>query len=151
MANIALVGNYSLGMYRFRKELILALRDAGHRVTVIVPDEEYAEELRAMGVSLLLSPMDRRGTDLRRDMALVRWYRAAFREIAPDLVVTYTIKPNIYGGYVCRRLKVPYVANTTAELVTDSVNIRNLLVKQISSFVFVKHLIFHAEFMIWVL
>ena len=113
MANIALVGNYSLGMYRFRKELILALRDAGHRVTVIVPDEEYAEELRAMGVSLLLSPMDRRGTDPRRDMALVRWYKAAFREIAPDLVVTYTIKPNVYAGMVCRSRKIPYAANVT--------------------------------------
>ena len=31
----------------------------------------------------------------------------------PDLVITYTIKPNIYGGSVCRLLSVPYVVNIT--------------------------------------
>lgn len=28
-------------------------------------------------------------------------------------MITYTIKPNIYGGLVCRLLKIPYAANIT--------------------------------------
>lgn len=35
------------------------------------------------------------------------------KRLRPDLVITYTIKPNIYGGVVCSLLKVPYAVNIT--------------------------------------
>ena len=35
------------------------------------------------------------------------------KKIQPDLVITYTIKPNVYGGFACRILKIPYAVNIT--------------------------------------
>mgnify|MGYP002559486743 CR=1 FL=1 len=29
----------------------------------------------------------------------------------PDLVITYSIKPNIYAGYLCGKMKIPFLAN----------------------------------------
>ena len=27
------------------------------------------------------------------------------------MVITYSIKPNVYAGYACRKLKIPYCVN----------------------------------------
>ena len=113
MPHILLAGNYSLGMYRFRGDLISALLAAGHRVTVLLPDEEYADEIKSLGASLVLTPMDRRGMNPFRDLSLFRFYKKSFRELRPDAVVTYTVKPNIYAGRAAARLGIPFAANIT--------------------------------------
>ena len=113
MAHILFVGNYSLGMYRFRGDLISALLAAGHRVTVLLPDEEYAGEIKSLGASLVLTPMDRRGMNPFRDLSLFGFYKKLFRELRPDAVVTYTIKPNIYAGRAAAQLGIPFAANIT--------------------------------------
>ena len=51
--------------------------------------------------------------DPAKDITLMHTYRSIIRQEKPDLVITYTIKPNIYGGTVCRELKVPYAVNIT--------------------------------------
>ncbi|MBP5173814.1 MAG: glycosyltransferase family 4 protein [Clostridia bacterium] len=113
MPHILLAGNYSLGMYRFRGDLISALLAAGHGVTVLLPDEEYADEIKSLGASLVLTPMDRRGMNPFRDLSLLRFYKKTFRELRPDAVVTYTVKPNIYAGRAAARLGIPFAANIT--------------------------------------
>jgi len=35
------------------------------------------------------------------------------KKVKPDLVLTYTIKPNIYGGLICKLMNVPYLTNIT--------------------------------------
>ncbi|MBQ7592191.1 MAG: glycosyltransferase family 1 protein, partial [Clostridia bacterium] len=71
MSHIIFVGNYSLGMYRFRGDLISALLAAGQRVTVLLPDREYADEIKSLGAALIPSPMDRRGVNPFRDLSLL--------------------------------------------------------------------------------
>src|SRR5699024_1846406 len=39
--------------------------------------------------------------------------RKKMSEIRPNIVLTFTIKPNIYGGIACRLLNIPYIANIT--------------------------------------
>ena len=43
----------------------------------------------------------------------MRNYRRLLKKIQPDIVLTYTIKPNVYGGMACQLEKVPYIANVT--------------------------------------
>lgn len=38
-------------------------------------------------------------------------YRRLLKEHHPDKVITYSIKPNVYAGYACRRMKIPYCVN----------------------------------------
>ena len=44
---------------------------------------------------------------------MLYFYKRVLRSIKPDIVFTYTIKPNIYGEMACSRLKIPYVATIT--------------------------------------
>lgn len=48
-----------------------------------------------------------------KDLGLLCRYWKLLRQEKPDLVITYTIKPNIYGGLVSRILRIPYAVNIT--------------------------------------
>ncbi len=109
---ILILANYDLGLYRFRKELITELLKE-HKVTISLPYGELVDPLIRQGCVFLDTPVDRRGINPLTDLQLIRHYRKIMREVRPELVITYTIKPNIYGGMVCRRMGIPYAANVT--------------------------------------
>ncbi len=66
-----------------------------------------------MGCRFIDLPLDRRGVNLLNDIKLLLNYYRIIKNIRPDIVLTYTIKPNIYGGIVCRYIGVPQIANIT--------------------------------------
>lgn len=109
---IMLLANASGGIYGFRKELIYELLKR-HTVYAGSPLTLYKDELAEMGVHLIDLPLDRRGMNPIHDFKLLRQYNKIIKQIKPDLVITYTIKPNIYGGIACRKNKVAYAANIT--------------------------------------
>lgn len=37
----------------------------------------------------------------------------SYKERKPDVVLSYTIKPNVYGGMVCRLYGIPQIVNIT--------------------------------------
>lgn len=106
------LGNSSDGLYGFRKELLEALAKKGE-VYTSVPDNGWFAELEEQGCRVIETPVDRRGINPVTDLKLLRNYWKLLRREKPDLVITYTIKPNIYGGMVCRLLKIPYAVNIT--------------------------------------
>lgn len=110
---IVVIANDSNGLYLFRRQLISALIDGGNTVSVLTPFDTDVENLRNLGVELTETPIDRRGTNLIRDYRLFKKYKKELKRIKPDMVLTYTIKPNIYGGLACRMLRIPYAANIT--------------------------------------
>ena len=110
---VLILANNDVGLYRFRKELIAAFLNAGHEVYISLPDGDFVSELVKLGCRFLDTPIDRRGMNPLRDGRLFRRYCAILKEIEPDLVITYTIKPNIYGGIACRIAHIPYAANIT--------------------------------------
>ena len=109
---IAILANHSGGLYDFRKDLISELKKYAS-VTVAVPHNDRWDELLQLADRVIELPVDRRGMNPLRDGKLFRQYRAILGEIKPDLVLTYTIKPNIYGGLACRMAHIPYAVNIT--------------------------------------
>ena len=109
---IAILANHSGGLYDFRKDLIAELKKHAN-VTVAVPHNDRWEELHKLADEVIELPVDRRGMNPIHDSKLFRQYRAMLKEVKPDLVLTYTIKPNIYGGLACRALHIPYAVNIT--------------------------------------
>lgn len=110
---ILILANNDVGLYKFRKELILELIKEGHRVTVVIPDGKLISDIKKLGVKVVITNVDRRGINPLKDVVLlIRYLYLIFRE-KPELVITYTIKPNIYGGICCRILKIPYAENIT--------------------------------------
>ena len=116
---ILIICNYSSGLYKFRGMLIQELIKQGHTVRAIVPKLEDPNEikeennLKKLHCGLKRIPMERRGMNPVHDAKLMFEYNRTVKKLQPDLVLTYTIKPNIYGGFVCRLLKVPYAVNIT--------------------------------------
>ena len=110
---ILVLANNDVGLYRFREDLLAALLDAGHEVYISLPDGDFVAELVQLGCRFIDTPIDRRGMNPIHDSKLFRQYRAMLKEVKPDLVLTYTIKPNIYGGLACRMAHIPYAVNIT--------------------------------------
>lgn len=109
---ILILANNDGGLYKFRKKLIQELLEE-HQVTISLPYGERIKPLQNMGCDFIETSMERRGMNPIKDLRLLKSYRKIIKKIKPDLVITYTIKPNIYGGMLCRRMGVPYAANIT--------------------------------------
>lgn len=107
-----ILANNSDGLYGFRQELLTALAQES-KVFVSTPNNGYFDELQAIGCTVIDTPIDRRGINPVTDLKLFRQYRKMLRQVQPDLVITYTIKPNIYGGMACRMAGIPYAVNIT--------------------------------------
>lgn len=113
MSRVLILTNFDVGLYKFRKELIQELLKQGYEVYISLPNGELVENLKKMGCRFVDTYVDRRGINPKTDLKLLLFYKKLIKKIKPDQVITYTIKPNIYGGMVCRFLKVPYAVNIT--------------------------------------
>lgn len=109
---VIVVSNGSSSLHMLRRELLLKLLEQ-HHVHIITRDSGYIDELLDSGCQVTIVPMDRRGINPVTDGRLLLRYWKLLRREKPDLVMTYTIKPNIYGGMVCRLLGIPYAVNIT--------------------------------------
>lgn len=110
---VLVLANFGMGLYNFRKELLKELIKQNHEVYVSLPDDEYVPKLRSLGCKFINTSVSRRGTNPITDLKLLLNYKKIIKSIEPDVVLTYTIKPNIYGGLACRLLNVPFIANIT--------------------------------------
>ena len=112
MKTILFISNVTGGLYLFRKELLKTLAK-DNKVIILSTFTGNESDLRALGCELIETAFERHGKNPLQELALLSLYKKHIREIKPDIVFTYTIKPNIYGGMACAALKVPYVANIT--------------------------------------
>lgn len=112
MGKVLILINSSGGLYDFRNEFVQALT-AEHQVYVSMPDDVKEKELKAEGCRIIRTPINRRGINPLEDLKLYRSYSRLMGELKPDLVITYTIKPNVYGGFAAGRRKIPYIATIT--------------------------------------
>lgn len=110
---ILVLANYDVGLYKFRKSLLTELIKRGNEVLISLPHGDLVRELEMLGCKFIETPLERRGMNPIRDMNLYSRYCEILRETHPDLVISYTVKPNIYGGLACRVTKTPFVANVT--------------------------------------
>ena len=109
---ILILANSSGGLYGFRRELIESLQSMC-TVLLAAPDRGYIDELQQMGCRMIETEFDRRGINPVTDARLFLRYFQLLRREKPDLVITYTIKPNIYGAMAARLLRIPYAVNIT--------------------------------------
>lgn len=110
---VAVISNDPTWTYNLRGEILDALLKAGCRVVIIDSYGKKADDLKNMGCEFIDVPMNRHGLNPINEYRLLRRYKKILSELKPDFVLTYTIKPNTYGGYVCGKLGIPYIANIT--------------------------------------
>ena len=109
---VLVIANNSGGLFDFRHELLQSLLKENN-VVALTPFDDKVCNLNELGVRLIETPMDRRGMNPIKDLSLIRTYFRLIKQEHPDLVITYTIKPNIYGSAISRLKKIPYAVNIT--------------------------------------
>lgn len=109
---ILIVANNDVGLYKFRKELLQTLVKQ-HDVYISLPDGPFVPTMIELGCKYIPCGFDRHGTNPVKEFCQVAAYKKLIKEIRPDMVFTYTIKPNVYAGMACAALKIPYAANVT--------------------------------------
>lgn len=94
---VAIVLNTSWNIYNFRRGLAQFLLDKGHQVIAIAPRDEYSDYLVEMGCEFYPVKLERKGSNPLRDFDYMRQLFRVYKESNPDIILQFTIKPNIYG------------------------------------------------------
>jgi glycosyltransferase involved in cell wall biosynthesis len=83
----------------------------GHEVHTIAPKDEFTPLLQEAGCIHHTVKMDSRGANPIKDSALIVELFCIYRNIRPDIILHYTIKPNVYGTLAAALLRIPVINN----------------------------------------
>ena len=108
---IAIVLNTSWNIFNFRMNFIQTLLEEGHEVHTVAPYDDYTKRLVNAGCRHHNLRMDSRGANPIKDLALIIELMMIYRNIKPDIILHYTIKPNIYGTLAATMLRIPVINN----------------------------------------
>jgi glycosyltransferase involved in cell wall biosynthesis len=100
-------------VFLLRRNLVASLLQAGHSVTVIAPEDAYTERVRQLGASFVPIRMTRSGTSFFGEVSALAQIYVALRRVQPDVVLSFTVKCNLYAGLCKRRLSFYHVANVS--------------------------------------
>lgn len=110
---ILILTNSLSGLHSFRRELVERLCAEGFEVYISANDDPISEFFISLGCTCIKSEINRHGINPVTDAKLLLHYCRLLRKIKPHAVLSYTIKPNLYGGIACRLNGVPQLANIT--------------------------------------
>ncbi|PIC95682.1 capsular biosynthesis protein [Sporosarcina sp. P26b] len=110
---VLILSNHFITIYNFRKELINKLIDDGHEVFISIPASEENSYFHELGCIIIETAIDRRGMNPISDLSLILKYMKIIKRIKPDIIFSYTIKPNIYGCIASNITRVKQVSNVT--------------------------------------
>ena len=110
---IAIVINTSWNIYNFRKGLIKNLLNQGHEVFAIAPKDDYSEKLKVLGCQYVPVNLDNKGSSVVKDFIFLFDLYSIYKKIQPDIILHYTIKPNVYGTIAAKLRGIPSINNVS--------------------------------------
>ncbi|RBM41301.1 glycosyltransferase family 4 protein [Vibrio tarriae] len=110
---LIMVANTAWSVFNFRHSLIKELLSCGVELYVIAPEDKFSAKLAEMDCRVVDLPMQAKGVNPIADLGLMLRLLRHYREIKPDFIIHYTIKPNIYGSLAAKLVGVPSLAITT--------------------------------------
>jgi glycosyltransferase involved in cell wall biosynthesis len=110
---IIATGNTAYYLANFQSGVLRGLVSDGHRLIALVPKDEHMERLEGLGCDVVPLKISRRGTILHEEARLLGAFLLKFRSLRPDVILSYTIKNNIYGGLAARMLRIPFIPNVS--------------------------------------
>ncbi len=85
--------------------------DKGNEVITIAPKDAYTYKLLDLGCRHIPVKMDSRGANPIKDFLLILELYGIYKKVKPDVILHYTIKPNIYGTIAASLLRIPVINN----------------------------------------
>lgn len=110
---VLILVNHDVVIYNFRLELVERLMADGYKVHISSPTGEHTQDLINLGVHFHEITIDRHGMNPISELNLLNAYKRLIKKINPVVVLTYTVKCNVYGGIAARSAHVPFIANIT--------------------------------------
>ena len=113
MSKILFLANHFITLHSFRKEIIQKMVNEDHEVWLSLPEDPDNVFFEQMGCKIAVTKISRRGINPIKDIQLIKDYKRIINEIRPDIIFSFTIKPNIYGTLVSNSIGVRQVCNIT--------------------------------------
>ena len=110
---ILIVANTSWYIYNFRLGLIQAFSELGYETPTLAPKDQFSAKLKEIGCHHVHLEMDNKGVNPVNDLMMRKRLSEQYKEINPDLILHYTIKPVIYGSIAAEKLGIPFINNIT--------------------------------------
>ena len=110
---VAITINTSWNIYNFRLGLVRALLAEGHQVIAIASLDSYSEKLQFEGCDFIPIEIQNTGTNPIREFKLYRQLKRIYNQHKPDVILHYTVKPNIYGSIAANTLGIPVINNVS--------------------------------------
>jgi len=110
---ILILSNHFITLYNFRKELIMKLVEDRNEVFISMPKAEENSFFRNLGCKIIETPVDRRGVNPLNDFGLIWNYIKIMQKLKPDIIFSYTVKPNIYGCIASTLTRNRQISNIT--------------------------------------
>ena len=113
MTKVLILANDTTYVYNLRLAIIKELIKNKYQVYVVSEVINFKDELEEVGCKLIDISIGRHGTNPLSDIKLLKKYKKLFKEINPDYILSYNIKPNVYGGMACKKMKCKFLPNIT--------------------------------------
>lgn len=101
---VAVIGGYGPSLINFRGPMLKAIKETGHEVYGIAPMDspDVPGKLAEMGIKFIEAPIQRKGMNPIKDLSSLLALHKILKKIQPDAVLSYTIKPVIYGSIAAK-------------------------------------------------
>lgn len=111
--HVLMTVNAAWNIWNFRRPVVQAMLDDGHKVTVLAPLDDSVTKIEAMGCRFIPLEMNVKGINPLQGFSLVRCFKKHFRAELPDVILSYTVKNNIFGAMAAKSLSIPFVPNVS--------------------------------------
>ncbi|MBC7450806.1 MAG: glycosyltransferase family 4 protein [Cytophagales bacterium] len=110
---IAIVANTSWNIFNFRMNLIRGFKEQGIEVICIAPEDRFSARIKEEGVDFYPVVIHAKGNNPMKDIYLIRQFYKIYNTTRPDIILQYTIKPNIYGTVAASLSNIPVINTVT--------------------------------------
>ena len=106
---IIIIGTIASSFYSFRKDLILSLIDKGYTVYGFTSDSDETElaKIAQLGAMPIHYKLSRGGLNPYEDLSNTISLYQKIKKLQPDIVLSYFVKPVIYGTLAAKFARVP--------------------------------------------
>ncbi|CCV64696.1 O-antigen biosynthesis protein [Alteracholeplasma palmae J233] len=101
--------NHDVVAYNFTFEIVKAFLSNGVEVVIVSPYGKKIDHFIDAGCKYIELDIERRNTNIFKDLKLIREYKKIFKKEKPDCIFGFTIKPNIYGAIAAKKYKIPFI------------------------------------------
>ena len=114
MGKILIIGGNAYSLVHFRGDMIKSMVEEGHEVFAMAPETDLeggaaavmtrsiSTQLSSLGVPFIPIPLNRTGINPLRDLYTIYYFIKKMKELKPDVVLSYTMKPVIYGSIAAK-------------------------------------------------